>query len=81
MSQLRFDGWSSPDPEDPALSEALHRARYSLSRLTQSDAYLILAAAEAYLHFSAHPTSTESVAAQLRELRARVKRRRKAVPP
>lgn len=73
MNYLRFDGWVAPDPRDEDLHQAMHAARYSLSSLTQAEAYRILAAAEAYIHFAAHPAPTADIVKQLRELRTRVR--------
>lgn len=76
MSRIRIEDWSMPDPDDPELDGAMHRARYELSRLTQADAFRILACAEAYLHFAAHPATTESIVLQLRKLRRVLRERR-----
>lgn len=75
---FRFEDWIAPDPDDDKLGAALHTARYALASLTQADAYRILAAAEAYIHFAGHPASTKSIVAQLRKLRARIQRCRRA---
>ena len=75
--KLWFGGWSMPDPADEALREAMWAARHNLSRLTQTQAHLIAGAADAYVHFASHPTSTARVIAQLREIRRAVKRHRR----
>lgn len=76
-SWYRFKDWGAPDPDNEKLEEAMHCARYSLPRLTQSEAYTILAAAEAYLHFAGHPAATKNIVEQLRDLRRAVKSTRK----
>lgn len=70
---FRFKDWGAPDPDSEKLHEAMHAARYSLALLTQTQAYHILEAAEAYCHFAGHPTDTKSVLDQLRLLRRAVK--------
>lgn len=69
-----FEDWSTPDPHDQALNEAMHTARYNLAALTQTQAYLILAAAEAYQHFAGHPARTEDILHQLRRVRRAVRK-------
>lgn len=73
MKRIVIDDWSMPNPFDPDLTSALHTARYHMSILTQSQAFAICAAAEAYLHFASHPADTASIISQLRKLRARVR--------
>jgi hypothetical protein len=68
-----FGDWSSPNPHDEDLHEAIHCARYNLENLTQIQMYRILQAAESYCHFAGHPGTTESIVKQLRELRTAVK--------
>jgi hypothetical protein len=68
-----FEDWTAPDPDDEKLHEAMHTARYALSRLTQAEAYRILGAAEAYCHFAGHPAPTKNIVEQLRKLRRRVR--------
>lgn len=70
---LRMDGYTIADPESEALGEAMHRARYSLDQLTQGDAYLILGAAEAYIHLTTHPAGTERMVTKLRNIRRAVR--------
>lgn len=64
-----FKDWTVIDPNSDRLHEAMHTARYAKDALSQSDLYDILAAAEAYIHFAAHPATTESIVTQLRQLR------------
>lgn len=80
-SWYRAADWGAPDPDNEELGEALHCARYCLTRLTQSQAYTVLAAAEAYLHFAGHPAATKDIVAQLRVLRRAVKATRKGAKP
>lgn len=70
---LYFKDWGAPDPHDERLGESLHTLRYNLKGATQTDAYRVLAAAEAYCHFAGHPASTKGILEQLRELRRRVR--------
>lgn len=70
---IRFEDWGAPHPDWSGLAESMHTARYDLARLTQQDAYRILAAAEAYCHFAGHPASDTSIAKQLKELRKAVR--------
>lgn len=77
----RFEDWIAPDPDDEKLSQALHTARYNLAGLTQTDAYRILSAAEAYCHFAGHPASDTSILGQLRTLRNRIKAERNGDAP
>lgn len=65
----RAERYSMPDPNDEALNESLHRLRYNFANATQADAFRVLAAAEAYQHFAAHPAPTRMLIKQLRELR------------
>src|SRR5690242_19932603 len=67
--RLFFGDWSMSDPDYEPLRESMYTARYALHRLTQADAYRILAAAEAYLHLAAHPAPTHMLIAQLRAVR------------
>lgn len=73
-----FDGesdetrWSFPDPRSVALDEARHRARYSLSVLTQADAFRLLTVVEAYVHLTTHQVGTENAVAKLRRIRRAV---------
>jgi len=71
------DGTRWPDPSSEALSEAAHTARYGLATLTQSQAFHLCAAVEAYCHLATHPAGTESVVAQLRMLRRALKERQR----
>jgi len=67
---LRFsEGYSMPDPTDERFRDAAHTARYSLSRLTQTQAYHLCEVFEAYHHLMTHPCGTESVIKQLRAVR------------
>lgn len=70
---FRFEDWAAPDPHDEKLGEAMHAARYDIARLTQDQAYRILAAAEAYQHYAGHPAATASILRQLRRLRRAVR--------
>lgn len=65
--------YSMPDPNSEALDESMHRLRYEFHSATQDDAYRVLAAAGAYLHFAAHPSPTCRLVKQLRELRSAVR--------
>lgn len=69
------DDSSWPDPKCPALAEAAWIARHQLARLTQTQAYHLLAAVEAYQHLAAHPAGTESTVATLRALRRALRER------
>ena len=75
-----FGDWQAPNPYDPGLTDALHTARYNLKALTRAEAFRILQAAEAYVHFASHPTTTASVIAQLRELRRVVRENQREKP-
>ncbi len=71
---LRFneegpDRWSMPDPEYGPLAEAAHTARYGLSQLTQTQAYLLCRVVETYHHLMTHPCGTEYAVSQLRAVR------------
>ena len=68
-----FPEWSMSDPNNEHLHEAMHCARYSLRKLTQNQAYLILRAAEDYCHLAGHPASTKYILDQLRTLRKAIK--------
>lgn len=74
---LRFnegpERWSMPDPEDERFGEAAHTARYSLSRLTQTQAYHLCEVFEAYHHLMTHPCGTEYAISQLRAVRRALK--------
>lgn len=70
---LRMPGYTIADPESERLGEAMHRARYNLSQITQGDAYLILGAAEAYIHLTTHPAGTERMVSKLRAIRRALK--------
>lgn len=72
-ARLRFGDWSMTNPDYTPLHEALWVARYNLNNLTQTQAYLLCAAVEDYLHLVAHPTTTKSVIEQLRKIRTAVK--------
>lgn len=74
IRRLRFNEWSVINPLHDQLSEAMWVARYSLNNLTQSQAYLLCEAAEGYIHFTAHPTTTKSIIDQLRKVRRKVRR-------
>lgn len=71
---FHFEDWCAPDPHGEKLHEYMHTARYNLAALTQTQAYTILSAAEAYCHFAGHPASTKDILAQLRELRRAVRK-------
>ena len=77
MGSYRFSDWSAPDPDDGLLDSALHTARYALTSLTQDEAYAILAAAEAYIHFVGHPAANKLIVDQLLAVRAAVRAQRK----
>ena len=74
---FRFADWTMPDPDDRELGLALHTARYDLTRLTQSQAYSILAAAEAYCHLAGHVAPNRMVIPQLESVRAAVRANRR----
>jgi hypothetical protein len=61
------------DPEYEPLGEAMHAARYDLKNLTQTQAYLILGAAECYRHLAGHPARTKDIIKQLRRVRKAVR--------
>lgn len=63
--------WSIADPVDPRLEEAMRRCRYERERLTESDLWLLLAAAEAYQHLATYPLAG-CAAGQLRAVRRAV---------
>ena len=81
------DGYSVSDPSDE-LGEAisrLHHALFPFARdhgdphpetvtISRADAHLLEAAADTWLHFGAHPASTDSILAQLREVRRFVRK-------
>jgi hypothetical protein len=74
QEHFHFDGgWGAPDPMGKRLDEAMHKARYNFTALTQSEVYTILGAASAYRHFAGYCVSegwaNKSVAKQLVELR------------
>lgn len=71
-----FEDWSIPDPDDEALADALHRLAHG-ARLSGPDGWIILAAAEAYLHLAGHPAPTANIVAQLRQVRAAVREARR----
>jgi hypothetical protein len=72
--RIRFGEWSMTNPNHEPLHEALWIARYNLKNLTQTQAYLICAAVEDYLHLVAHPAPTQSIIDQLRKIRKEVKK-------
>jgi hypothetical protein len=71
--RLFFEDWMMIDPEYEPLGEAMHAARYDLEHLTQEQAYLILDAAEAYVHLAAHPAGNKLIIDQLRRVRKAVR--------
>ena len=70
--RLRFGDWSMTNPNYEPLHKALWIARYSLKNLTQTQAYLLCAAVEDYLHLVAHPATTKSIIEQLKKIRTAV---------
>lgn len=76
-----FGEWMAPDPDDEALHDSMHRARYDMGSLTQQDLYRILRAAEAYCHFAGHPAANTSIIPQLRDLRRAVRSNREREDP
>jgi len=70
---LRFKDWTMPNPIHPSMCAALRNARYDKAGLSDSDIWLLLSAAESYIHFAAHPATTESIIRQLRQLRRAVR--------
>lgn len=69
--------WSVSDPTSEALSDAMHAMRYTPTQVTDSQRWLVLSAAEAWVHFGAYGTgpyhrATESVVRQLRQVRRAV---------
>ena len=77
---FHFEDWGAPNPDDPGLGEALHTARYDLANLTQTQAYRICEAAEAYRHFAGHVAPNRLIVPQLQKLRARVRQQRALDP-
>ena len=61
------------NPNYEPLHQALWTARYDLKALSQTQAYLLCAAVEDYLHLVAHPVATKTIIAQLRKIRTAVK--------
>jgi hypothetical protein len=62
-----FDDYSMPDPLDDDLLLGMYAARYGT--LTKRQTMKLLACAEAYFHFVAHPAPTAMIVKQLREVR------------
>lgn len=83
-NRLFAKDWSVADPESAALSEAMHAMRHEPERLTREQQWLILAAADAWVHFGAYGTgpwhfATSSVIGQLRQVRKTILSENEAV--
>lgn len=70
--------WCVSDPTSEALAEAMYVMRYAPESLTSEQRWLVLGAAEAWVHFGAYGTgphhhATESVVRQLRHVRRSVR--------
>ncbi len=76
-----MDQKSFPDPLYPSLRDALWCMRYEPGRVTSSDRYAILAAAEAYLHLTTYPLGVEHTVKDLRQIRRALKADGYGPPP
>jgi len=76
MTWLKFAGWSAPDPDDPGLSEAVDRARYTPDRVTRGDLLRLVDAADAYRYLAGRGGTCDGAVSAIRTLRRAVRERR-----
>lgn len=69
----RAQRWQMPDPTDEARQSAAHAARYDLEHMTQTQAFNLAEAFEAYHHLMTHPGGVEYAVGQLRAMRRAIR--------
>jgi hypothetical protein len=72
-NHLRFDDWGCVDPESDALGDAIDVLLHEPAKLTFGQQHMLHGAVAMFCHFATHPAGTESMVAQLRELRRGLK--------